>query len=514
MKQFRVEKKTSVRNSILRMTLVGIAIALQLFWLFMIINSFWVDSVALNIALNVVAVLFSLWIYGKDMDSARQIPWMMLIMTFPIVGIVLYSLTGRTSLLSRVRTKFNEIDSYAMDFLSQDEEVYQRLEERSTTVSNHSAMIYATSHYPVYQDTEVTYYEEAIDGFQAQIEDMKKAQHFIFMEYHAIEDAESFARMKKVLIEKAEEGVDVRIFYDDMGSVSFINRDFITRMKNVGIQCQVFNPMRPLMLVFMNNRDHRKITVIDGKIGYTGGYNLANEYFNITHPYGYWKDTGVRLEGSAVDSLTVTFLEMWNSNKEVDMDFSVFLKAQPVPSQGFVQPYADSPLDDEYVGENVYMSMVAAAKKYIYFCTPYLIITDELTRALGLAAKRGVDVRIITPGIPDKRLTYSITRSYYYALVKEGVQIFEYTPGFCHAKMCVCDDRMATVGTINMDYRSLYLNFENGVYLYDCPAVEDVKKDFQSMFRLSANVTEKYNTELSMPVRTWKALLRLVAPLF
>ena len=296
------------------------------------------------------------------------------------------------------------------------------------------------------------------------------------MEYHAIEDEEAWQRIQTVLEDRVKAGVEVRIFYDDMGSIWFVNMDFATKLKSLGIKCRVFNPILPGLNMFLNNRDHRKITVIDGKVAYTGGYNLANEYFNITHPYGIWKDTGIRMEGDAVKSMTVAFLEMWNAagnvkSKELVPEKYVIHYAYQAQQRGYVQPYADSPLDGEQVGEEVYISMANKAEKYCWFITPYLIITDEMTHALTLAAKRGVDVRIITPGIPDKKMVYSVTRSFYHNLVKHGVRIYEWTPGFCHAKMSVADDKMATCGTINLDYRSLYHHFENGCFLADCDAV-------------------------------------------
>ena len=274
----------------------------------------------------------------------------------------------------------------------------------------------------------------------------------------------------------------------------------------------------PGLNVFLNNRDHRKITVIDGKVGFTGGYNLANEYFNLTHPYGQWKDTGIRLEGDAVRSLTVTFLEMWNAvndKDENDTDFAQFLLEYPYKAHqtGFVQPYADSPLDGEKVGEEVYISMVNKAEKYCWFMTPYLIITDEMEHAMTLAAKRGVDVRIVTPGIPDKKLIYSVTRSFYHELVKDGVRIYEWTPGFCHAKMSVADDCMATCGTINLDYRSLYHHFENGCFMTDCDVVLDIRNDLQETMKECREVTDKYRTGRSAYLRLGQLLMRLFAGL-
>jgi cardiolipin synthetase len=273
--------------------------------------------------------------------------------------------------------------------------------------------------------------------------------------------------------------------------------------------------MHPFLNIFMNNRDHRKITVIDGKVGFTGGYNLAEEYFNRTHPYGYWKDTGIMLTGDAVRNLTVMFLEMWNAVRKTDMDYDKYLPKveYTAKEQGFVQPYADSPLDHETTGENVYMNLIKNAKHEIFFTTPYLIITDEMSRELRMAARRGVDVRIVTPGIPDKKMVYQMTRSYYSELARNGVRIYEYTPGFIHAKQCVCDGESATVGTINMDYRSLYLHFENGVLMYHYDAVAEIRKDFEDIFAASTEVTEKYNGRKSVPARMGRGVLRLFSPL-
>jgi len=263
--------------------------------------------------------------------------------------------------------------------------------------------------------------------------------------------------------------------------------------------------------LFLNNRDHRKITVIDGKVGYTGGYNLADEYFHYTSPYGHWKDTGIRLEGKAVRNLTATFLELWNLNGRTEEDPAPYLQiSHSVPSSGWVQPFGDSPLDEERSAENVYLNIINQANHYVWIMTPYLIITDELSRALELAAKRGVDVRLITPGVPDKKTVWAVTRSYYAPLAGEGVRIFEYAPGFCHGKMCVSDGKVASIGTSNLDYRSLYLHFENNVVLYRCKPVEQMEADFLEIFPVCREVTEEYR---SVSLGIWQCILRLFTPL-
>lgn len=492
-----------------------IGLLVQVCWiviLFFKLNDY---STTISLVSSLLALLVVLRIYGMHTNAAFKMPWIILILVFPVFGLCIFFLFGRSNLTKGMRKRFERLDQKLDEKLQQDPQVLKHLEERDFAIANQARYIERYAKFPVWQNTDVVFFKEASDGFEAQLEDLKKAEKFIFMEYHAIEEAQAFHRLEEVLSDRAKAGVDVRIVYDDIGSVGFINTDFIKRMEKLGIQCRVFNRVIPVINVFMNNRDHRKITVIDGKVGFTGGYNLADEYFNLVHPYGRWKDTGIRLEGDAVQNLTVTFLEMWNAIKETDTEFDQYLPVYDYKAKenGFVQPYADSPLDGESVGENVYMNLIKNAKHSIYFTTPYLIITDEMARELSLAAKRGVDVRIITPGIPDKKLIYHMTRSYYAGLVKNGVRIYEYTPGFIHAKQCICDGEAATVGTINLDYRSLYLHFENGVYLYGYDCIQEIKTDFDETFEASREVTEQYKSGRPTALRVTQCILRLLAPL-
>lgn len=267
----------------------------------------------------------------------------------------------------------------------------------------------------------------------------------------------------------------------------------------------------------MNNRDHRKIFVVDGAVGFTGGINLADEYINEVKRFGYWKDTGVRIEGEAVWSLTSMFLSMWNYIVHSTEDYSRFMPAQhqkaPFENDGFVQPYGDSPLDHENVGENIYLNIINRAKNYVYIFTPYLIIDHEMLTALCNAAKDGVDVRIVTPGIPDKKMIFLLTQSYYAPLIQSGVKIYQYTPGFIHAKCFVCDDEIATVGSVNLDFRSLYLHFECGVFFYRSAVVAQVKEDCLNTFVCSEQMTAEFCRNRPVPVRLLQSVLRLLAPL-
>ncbi|MBO5302694.1 MAG: cardiolipin synthase [Lachnospiraceae bacterium] len=509
------EQKRIVKNSIGRCIFVMLSLFTQFGWFVLMVLELSQYSTAISVASSLIASVVVLHIYGRHMNAAFKIPWMILIMGFPVFGLSLYFLLGHSRANRSVRKYFEKIEETSKGLLKQDVKLLEALEKQDFSVANQMRYIMNYGKYPVYQNTDVEFYDDALKGLEAQKAAMRQAKHFIFMEYHAIEDSDSFGGIREILKEKAAEGVEIRIFYDDIGSVGFINKEFIKRMEQDGIQCRVFNPMLPVINVFMNNRDHRKITVIDGEIGFTGGYNLADEYFNITNPYGHWKDTGIKLQGDAVRSLTVMFLEMWNSIKYTDKNYDAYLKdcVYKAAEKGFVQPYADTPLDNEYVGENVYMNLIKHAKHRIYFTTPYLIISDEMNRELCMAAKRGVDVRIITPGIPDKKIVYRVTRSYYAPLAAAGVRIYEYTPGFIHAKQCVCDGEISVVGTINLDYRSLYFHFENGVLMYKNAAVLAVEKDFEETFLQCKEVTEKYKSKSSAVLRIGQCILRLLAPL-
>ena len=516
--KYTLEKKAAVKNGVYRMFIAVLSIvvnSLLVVWGFFWLNSSWRWFSAF---LAVISVLVVLGIYSKHQTASIKMPWIMLILAVPVAGIVFYFLVGFNGSTRKMRKRYADIDSILLPLLPDNSRIQQELKEKDPYLANITHYIKSHAGYPVYKNTDVTYFDDALKGLEAQKRELRKAEKFIFMEYHAIEDAESWHGIQEILEEKIKQGVEVRVFYDDMGSIGFVNTDFVKRLRAKGIRARVFNPFAPGLNLFLNNRDHRKITVIDGHTAFTGGYNIANEYFHMSEPYGYWKDTGIMLKGDAVKSLTVTFLEMWNAIKGNDIDdvtFDKYLETGDyvAAEHGFVVPYADIPMDNEQVGEEVYMSMAEMATDYVWFITPYLIITDEMIHTLSLAAKRGVDVRIITPGIPDKKIVYSVTRSYYNALARDGVRIFEYTPGFCHAKMSICDDKAATCGTINLDYRSLYHHFENGCLYADCEAVHRTKQDFEQIFEVSNEVTEYYASGRGAFLRFGQLLLRLAAPL-
>ena len=509
-----MRRKEKAENGILRLVFVAVALAAQLLWILLrvqLLNEY-SDVIAGITGLLTVTVVLKL--NSKHTNSAMKMPWVMLILVFPVMGLCMYllfELLGDPGVGRRLRTVRKHLNRNDADLVS---DQLNSISRQDPAVEKQFRYLWNTAGYPVYTNTRVDYYPEAKDAFAAMKQELEKAERFIFMEYFIVENGVSFQELEEILIRKAMEGVEIRLLYDDFGSIAKIGRKFAKDLQEKGIRCCSFNPASPFLNLFMNHRDHRKITVIDGKVGFTGGYNLSDEYFDLVRPYGKWKDTGLRLEGEAVRNLTSIFLELWYlQTGDQEQDDSYLNIRHSVCAAGFVQPFGDNPLEEERIAENMYMNLIHQANHSLYLMTPYLILTDEMTHALGLAAKQGVDVRIITPGIPDKKTVYAVTRSYYAGLARQGVRLYEYTPGFCHAKQCICDGKIASVGTSNLDYRSLYHHFENNVLLYDCEAVAEIGSDFNNLFPQCREVTEDYAGRQGGALRIWQYILRLFAPL-
>ncbi len=524
MSSMTFEGRKKRRNGIVRLVFSGLAILLELTFIIVLFTKLNRYAVWIEAGTRILAAMLVLGIYSRRQTSTIKTPWIILILAFPIMGVTMYIMVGLNGGTWKMKARYAALDKALLPLLPANADVLEALRGEDPQAAGISSYIANKAHYPLYHNTDVRYFGEARDALDSIISDISKAERYVFMEYHAIEDDKAWARIQKVLEERVSRGVEVYVFYDDMGSIGFVNMDFAKKLNKAGIRCKVFNPVHPALNLFLNNRDHRKITVVDGCVGYVGGFNLANEYFGITHPYGRWKDTGVRLCGDAVRSLIISFTEMWNATyggPDIGWDLIEGTRLQSFLETGaymadkpsYVQPYSDSPMTSEQVGEEVYISIADKAEKYCWFMTPYLIITDEMSHALSLAAKRGVDVRIITPGIPDKKLIYSVTRSFYNALVRNGVRIFEWTPGFCHAKMSVSDDCMATCGTINMDYRSLYHHFENACFIADSDVIYDIRADFEKTMAECREVTEEYGDKRHAYLKLWQLILRLFAGL-
>ncbi len=501
-----------------RATIVALAILVQLCWLLSFLYGFQMRYTFFNTVIDILAVFVVVVIVNKRSNLSYKIAWTVVILAVPIVGLLVYFIFGRSELTRPTRKRMEAINFQIEQSLPENQGLQEELMEQDLSVYRQSKYVSEWAGYPVYKNTETKYYPCGEEMFLDMLKALEEAKHFIFMEYFIVEEGYMFGKILEILRRKAEQGVDVRFIYDDFGCVTTLPEKYFLQMQSWGIQCVRFNPLYPVMSVVMNNRDHRKILVADGKVGFTGGINLADEYVNKVKRFGYWKDTGVRLEGEGVWSFTVMFLEMWDyitktEEKDLDQFRPSRYQTRQYESDGYVQPYTDSPLDNETVGENIYMNIINRAKKYVYIFTPYLIPDDELLKALQNTAKSGVDVRIIMPGIPDKQVVYWISQSYYEPLLECGVRIYQYNPGFLHAKCFVCDDEVAVVGSVNLDYRSLYLHFECGVWMYRSKAVMQVKEDVLRTMGESEEINMEFSWKRPAAIRTLQGMMRLFAPL-
>ena len=497
-----------------RVVLTALLIVLQALLLFGIIwklNNYFVYFYAASVLLS---LLLTLRIINNKSNPAFKIAWLIPILLFPVMGGLVYLVFGSDRTGKYIRNKMGRIEKEMQDGISKANE-RSGIEKMPPDVVNQSHYISNSAHCPPYKNTTVEYLPMGEVKFERMVQELKKAKRYIFMEYFIIQEGTMWNTILDVLEEKAKEGVDVRVIYDDMGCILTLPTGYEKTLREKGIQCQIFNPFIPILSSHFNTRDHRKICVIDGNVGFTGGINLADEYINGYEKHGHWKDTAILLKGEAVFSLTTMFLSMWDYliKKEGEDYAAYYPDSWDENAQGIVQPFADNPLDDEAVGETVYLNLINKAKRYVYITTPYLILSNEMVTAMNTAAKSGVDVRIITPHVPDKWYVHAVSRSYYEMLVEAGVKIYEYTPGFVHAKTFVVDDEYAVVGTINLDYRSLYLHFECAAWMYKASCVTDVRDDFLKTQQMSQEITLEECRNISIPRRLGRSVLRVLAPL-
>ena len=474
----------------------------------------------IDIGLRLIGIVLVLWILNKEINPSYKLAWTMLILILPILGVVLYFVFGRSRIAAIMQQHFEQRIEESREYLRDRPQTRQKLEALDPSASNQSRYISDVSRFPVHENTTAEYFQVGDDMFPVLVRELKQAKKYIFIEYFIINDGVMWQTILNILEKKAAEGVDVRLIYDGFGCLTTLPHKYYEELQKKGIKCQVFNPFRPILNIIQNNRDHRKLCIIDGWVGFTGGINLADEYINQKERFGHWKDTAVMLKGEAVWNMTVMFLHMWAviGRSEESVDYEAYFPHRYIMRKNlrvtvFVQPFCDTPLDEEVVGEDVYLNIINKAKKYVYICTPYLIIDNEMMTALCLAAKSGVDVRIMTPGIPDKKLVFILTQSYYRQLLEAGVKIYEYQPGFLHAKSFVSDDEIGVVGTINLDYRSLYLHFEDGVWIYRNRVIQDIKDDFIQTMEYCRQIEPEFCLNRNIGLRIMQNIFRAFAPL-
>ncbi len=497
---------------------ISIIIILQILGVFLLIKYFNHASLVYNITL-IINFCIGISILSKnDLNPIYKLMWICILSLLPVVGSLIYLLWGDRKITRRMQKQMSSANKKSLDFMNEFCSHFVKSEVLSGGEKASAKYLESYAEAPVFTNTDARYFSCGEDFFVALKQELEKAEKFIFMEYFIIKQGAMWDEIYDILKKKAKQGVEIRIIYDAFGSMFHLPDDFIKNCEAFGIKCQSFNGIKFTAIIteytFLNHRDHRKICVIDGNTGFTGGINIADEYININTKCGHWKDTAVMLRGDAVISLTTTFLKMWGYLcPETDDDFIKYLPTIKGGGDFYVQPYEDTPADVENVSENSYFNVIYHARNYVYITTPYLIIDYEMIVSLSIAAKSGVDVRIIVPGIPDKKYAYYITQSFYPELIRAGVKIYEYTPGFMHAKMFVRDDEQAIVGTANMDYRSLYLHFENCCAFYGGDIVKDVRNDFEKLFEVSHRITPEDLKTTSKFKRLIQLLLKFFSPI-
>lgn len=502
---------------------------LVIFFLFLellaliVFGIFFIDYLAeLRTILTIVAVVVAIFIFNSRCNSSYKITWLCFLIVAPIFGSFCYIAFANKKFTPREKRKYRPTYE-ALKIANASKESHNIIDQIDCQKDQNAYFIgkylndYASS--GIYKNSKVEYFPWGEGAFKAMLKELDKAKHYIFLEYFIIEEGYMWNSMLDILKRKVKEGVDVRLMYDDIGSLNTLPANYYKKMSQLGIKCIPVNRMRAFFDIRMNNRDHRKILVIDGHTGFTGGINLADEYIGRKIRFGVWKDNAIMIKGDAVFNLTSLFLSHWvNEDKKLPSitDFSPYLPSKYIDemdekplNDGYVSPYGSLPFTYETVGENVYISLILKAKKYIYITTPYLILDEQLNNALMLAAKGGVKIKLITPHIPDKKTVFELTRSYYKDLINAGVEVYEFTPGFIHAKTFLVDGEMATVGTINLDYRSLFLHLENGCFLYKCSCLKDIEDDLEKTLAQSRRITKEMANSSPLSKRLHRVILRL-----
>lgn len=510
--------RTLVTRRILIFLILLLQIAVLLYFLITGSRS----SQIITVALEVLSLISTLVIITRRDKGAYKLTWVYIILLFPVFGGLLYLIVSFQSSTRSYRRPLSEAARVTRPLFPLRSGAFDDAAAKYPQYITQLRYLEKFAGFPVYSHTGTEYFPLGEDFFAALLTVLERAEKYIFLEYFIVQEGKMWNTILEILKRKAAAGVTVRLIYDDIGCFLLLPKDYPATLAKSGIECRVMNPFRPFLTVMQNNRDHRKICSVDGKVAFTGGINLADEYINERERFGHWKDAAVMLRGEAAWSMTLMFLQMWNITKPflrsamTAGDYMAFCPWRDtpceLPSDGFVQPYADSPMDHENVGEHVYMHLITGARKYLYINTPYLIIDDSMVSALTLAAKSGVDVRIVAPHHWDKRLVHMVTRSYYRDLIRAGIHVYEYSIGFNHLKTFVADDEVATVGTPNLDFRSLYLHFECGVIMYGSSAVAQVRDDFTSMLSVCHEITEK-DCRSGLITAVLQSVLRLIAPL-
>ena len=516
MSQWKEKGIKSIKTVIFGRTLIVIGAFLIQFAL--LISCFlWMREYSLMVytGFSILGMAVILHIFNSRGNPDFKLVWMLPILLFPVFGALFYLYISFQPGTGYIYRRLTMLGHQSKKYLKQNSQQKEKLKQENPQMEGMVSYMMEHGNCPVYGQTSVTYFPLGDDMFPEMLRQIEKAEKFIFMEYFILEEGYMWETILELLKKKVKEGVEVRVLYDGMCVLTLLPSFYPRILEKEGIRCKMFAPIKPLFSSHYNNRDHRKILVIDGKTGFTGGINLADEYINKKERFGHWKDTGLMIQGAAVQKFTCMFLEMWNVSERRDPDYETFLTAPDTDRQddGYVIQYDVMPYGTERMGKQVYLDILNTACKYVHIMTPYLILDYEMITALTFAAKRGVEVAIIMPHIPDKKYAFALAKTYYNELLEAGVQIWEYEPGFVHAKVFVSDDKKAAVGTVNLDYRSLYHHFECGVFFYGNSEIKKVEEDFQNTKEKSIFITPADYKKLKLTTRLEGKVLRIVAPL-
>ncbi|HEM5125245.1 TPA: cardiolipin synthase [Streptococcus suis] len=496
-------------------------IVLTIFLILWLVGSAATYMPALLIVLQIFSIFVAISIINRPMNTSFKLTWIVFVIGIPIFGALFYFILQSNIETKRYRKNFHKQAQRLREYSKTSEKVMKALEREDKEQLKLAHFMSEYVGYPIHTNTDAVYFSTGQEKFEALLEELKKAEQYIFMEYFIVDMGYMWDSILDILKEKAAQGVEVRFMYDGMNSLTNLPYNYYKTLRKYGIKAKVFSQIIPALSTVQNNRDHRKIAIIDGKVAFTGGINIADEYINKKVRFGYWKDAAIMIRGEAVANFTLMFLQMWNYNEKTETDDLKYLKThkdletKTVDAEGFFLPYGENPFDGDEVAKRVCLDMIQSATDYIYIMTPYLVLDDEMIDNLTYAAKRGVEVRILLPHIYDKKSAYLAARTDFPTYLEAGIEIFEFQPGFVHSKVVLVDDKKATVGTVNMDFRSFYLNFECGLYIYNHSAVlAAIKDDFTHSFKKSQQINLlTFHKTYSWYKRFGGALLRIISPL-
>lgn len=496
-----------------RLIIVGLMIICEVLLVMWTINSLSSHALWAYTAAEFISIITVITIVTKRGDPGYKMMWIIFILLVPLFGVASYLLWGGGRMLPYFKNRMKKCANEYMAFLPSDTDESLNLQYNDMLHFRQAEYLRKGSGYPIYNATQSQYFAPGEKFFPILLEELQKAQKYIFIEYFILAEGEMWDAIFAVLKEKAKSGVEIKIIFDDFGSMGRQSKKFIRNIKESGIEVASFNPILPIINIFMNNRNHRKIVVIDGNTAFTGGLNIADEYINKLERFGYWMDCAIMIKGRAVDAFLNMFCSMWKFSTGKKIDYKSHRGDLITKNDGFYIPYCDDPLNDSNHAKGIYMQILNNAQKYVYITSPYLILDNSMLHAITLAAKSGIDVKIVTPSIPDKWYVHCVTQYYYSELLDSGVKIYEYKPGFIHSKLFISDDSVATVGTVNMDYRSFYLHFECGVWMSGTESLKEIKKNFEDILANSDEINLEKWKKRSVFLKIKQVLLHLLSPL-